>query len=166
MKWRQSLLTAVRLFTSTMSHKGELLMSNVIARTAKQSAYLTNLEVPESQWPADAESASRLIDATIAKRENAPATPAQIGLLGANCVYSKFVAGVGKREASTMCLIMKILADYDAAEDPAFKQAALLRLESELRNRLQDPAKVAKKQEAIAKLREVADAPAVEAAPF
>lgn len=166
MKWRQSLLTAVRLFTSTVSHKGELLMSNVIARTAKQSAYLTNLEVPESQWPADAESASRLIDATIAKRENSPATPAQIGLLGANCVYSKFVAGVGKREASTMCLIMKVLADYDAAEDPAFKQAALLRLESELRNRLQDPAKVAKKQEAIAKLREVANAPAVEEAPF
>ena len=164
MNWRHSLLTAVRLFTSTV--KGELTMSNVIARTAKQTAYLTNLEVPSSQWPADAEAASRLIDATIAQRENAPATPAQLGLLGANCVYSKFVAGVGKREASTMCLIMKILADYDAQEDPAMKQIALLRLESELRNRLQDPAKVAKKQEAINKLREVVDAPAVEEASY
>ena len=65
-----------------------------------------------------------------------------------------------------MCLIMKILAEYDAQEDPAMKQIALLRLESELRNRLQDPAKVAKKQEAINKLREVVDAPAVEAAPY
>ena len=47
MNWRHSLLTAVRLFTSTV--KGDLTMSNVIARTAKQTAYITNLEVPSSQ---------------------------------------------------------------------------------------------------------------------
>lgn len=145
-------------------------MTNVIARTAKQSQYLANLNVPQAQWPADAEGASRMIDATIAKRETEPATPAQIGLLSANSIYSKFLAGVGKREASTMCLILKTIAEYEAEEDPAMKQVALLRLYSDLKTRLVDPAKVAKKQAALEQLRATAAEPVtaadMETAPF